>query len=163
MDVAAFDAFRDNVLFDSEQVRQSGVVTAANPNPLFVLRDDVRTALSLPPKADNGAWFFSLRSDVARRTLGFYVGSLAELNPVSSVMQLPVGVTPGMTFGEFQTYYCPQVYGMYVAGDQLDPRDAVLSGLIQARVSQRPPMSARTDGAIGVVGPCSEFLRNSRQ
>ncbi len=155
-DVALYDAATTSVLF--ERYQRPDRTTGQPANPEFVLSPDVVAALNLPPAPDGRAYGSGPLTDVRRRTLGYAFASVDAFNPLHSNGPLTVLLTPSkpdgtpLIFSELQDNYCRMVRGMYAAGEQENPRDAFLSGFIQARADARNAPSARPTN--GVTGEC---------
>lgn len=153
-DAALYDAATTSILFE----RYSRTENGRTIYPELVLSRDVVSALNLPPAPNGTVYTSGPITDVGRRTLGYAFASVDAFNPLHSNGPLLVALTPQredgtpVPFGEIQGPYCQSVSAMYQAGEQMNPRDAFVSGFIQGRVNDRNPEASNP--AIGITAAC---------
>lgn len=134
-------------------IYDSSIDTLVSNTSGFRYRADTARAEGLPRRADGLGYGDIANTDVADKRVLYALGAQAAFNPSNPNAQLPTPITTGQTVEQVQMTYCGLMVRIYASGRAVEPRDAGLSGVIEARIDARNGFEPR-EANFGITGPC---------
>lgn len=127
----------------------AAVQVVAYNQPKFVISSEVLQAMGKKVPS-NEVVTFPL-TDVDQYDLGYTIGAMPEFRPDGEGFD--VSFKLDSTPEQVQAAFCPTANKLFENGAGLDPRDAFLTGLMQARIDAKTNFEPNAD-EIGLFAPC---------
>ena len=133
-------------------IYDSSIDTLVSNESGFGYRADAARAAGLPKRPDGKGYGYVSNTDVADKRLLYALGAQAAFNPSNPNAQTTVSASTPQTLDQIQATYCSLAETMYQEGRSIQPRDAGLTGFIEARIDARNGFNV--NGANGITAAC---------